>query len=42
MMKKKEYSAPKIEKVGNVKDLTRGGTGVIQDMGGAGSYTPVG
>ena len=40
-MKKEEYTAPKLEKVGNVKDLTRGGTGVYQDNGGAGSYSPV-
>lgn len=40
-MKKEVYTAPKLEKVGNVKDLTRGGTGVYQDNGGAGSFSPV-
>ncbi len=41
-MKKEEYTAPKLEKVGNVKDLTRGGVGNTQDMGGAGSFTRIG
>ena len=38
-MKKEMYIAPKLEKVGNVKDLTRGGIGENQDIGGAGSYS---
>ena len=40
-MKKEGYTAPKLEKVGNVKDLTRGGVGTGEDPGGAGSFTPV-
>lgn len=39
-MKKAVYEPPKLEKLGNVKDLTRGGTGIYQDNGGAGSYNP--
>lgn len=40
-MKKEVYQTPKLEKVGNVKELTRGGTGVYADGGGAGSFSPV-
>lgn len=40
-MKKQVYSAPKLEKVGTVKELTRGGTGVYPDAGNAGSFNPV-
>lgn len=38
-MKKEVYQTPKLEKVGNVKELTRGGTGVHPDAGNAGSYS---
>lgn len=40
-MKKKVYHTPKLEKVGNVRELTRGGLGTGEDPGGAGTYTPV-
>ena len=36
-----KVETPKLEKVGNVKELTRGGTGVYADGGGAGSFSPV-
>jgi hypothetical protein len=40
-MKKGVYESPELVKVGNVKDLTLGGTGVLNDPGGAGSMTAV-
>ncbi len=39
-MKKGTYESPELVKVGNVKDLTLGGTGVYNDSGGAGSFDP--
>jgi len=39
-MKKAVYEPPKLEKVGNMKDLIRGSLGDLQDAGGADSYNP--
>lgn len=39
-MKKEAYESPELVKVGNVKDLTLGGTGVYSDSGAAGSFNP--
>jgi len=38
VMKKEVYEAPKLEKVGNVKELTKGWTAGDTDGGAAGSY----
>ena len=41
-MKKKEYSAPQVEMIGEVRDVTRGGTGGGSDLGRPGEtpYDP--
>ncbi len=39
-MKKGAYESPELIKVGNVKDLTLGGTGNYTDSGAAGSFDP--
>jgi hypothetical protein len=38
-MQNQPYKTPVMRKLGSVKDLTKGGTGNLEDQGGAGSFT---
>jgi hypothetical protein len=39
-MQNQPYETPVVKKLGSVKDLTKGGSGITGDQGGAGSFTP--